>query len=242
MEGVTRETIKPLLEVQRIDSAIDRLEHRLGNLPEQAELDERATSREEILVELTGRQTELDTAVREQTKLEGEIEQIDTKLSHEQKRLYSGEVTSPRELGNIQAELDALKRRKGHLEDQELEVMEAREGFEAEVAGLEKRLAEADAAVAEATARRDAATVEINAELAGLRRDREALVPALDAELVAFYEDLRRKYGGVGVGALEGGTCRACSLPLSPAAMDEIRHSEDPLVRCENCRRLLVIV
>lgn len=241
MEGVTRESTKPLLELQRIDGTIDRLNARRADLPEQRELDERAAARDAIGAELTERATELERASREQAKLDGEVEQVETKIESETKRLYSGEVSSPRELANIQAELDALRRRKAHLEDQDLEAMEVRETLETEVGDLRKRMDEAEAEVAEATARRDAATVEIDNELGALRRKRDGIVPTVDPELLEFYEDLRKKFRGVAVGALEDGTCRACSLPLSPAALDEIKHSDDPFIRCENCRRLLVI-
>lgn len=239
-DGVTRESIKPLLELQRIDSTTDRLTARRANLPEQKELDALIAERADVQTVLDERQRVLSELVHNQTRFESEIEQIDTRNEHERTRLYSGEVQNPRELSNIQAELDALSRRKAHLEDQELEVMEQREEVDKEVAELAARVADLDAKVSDATARRDAATVEIDRETSALAAERAGIVPRLDAEAVAFYEDLRGKYGGIAVGALEDGTCRACSLPLSPVALDQFKRSDDPYARCENCRRLLI--
>lgn len=242
MEGVTRESVRPLLDLQRVDSSVDRLRQRRADLPEQRELDELAARRTDVGGSHAERQTTLDAVVREQNKIDADVAQVVAKVEHEQARLYSGDVSSPKELSNIQAELDALRRRKTHLEDQELEVMERREVLEGETGALGAELAEVDAAIGDATARRDAAAAEIEKELVELAAERVRIVPTLHPEVVELYETVRGKMGGIAVGALEHGTCRACSLPLSPMTRDEIRRSDDPIVRCENCRRLLVIL
>ncbi|HEX9774762.1 MAG TPA: hypothetical protein VGB83_04180 [Actinomycetota bacterium] len=238
---VTRESLRPLLELQRIDTAIDRLNVRRSDLPEQRTLDEVIEQRDALASSLAERREALAALVREQTKLEHEIGQLDDRAKADNQRLFSGDVGA-RELTNLQAELDALARRKTLLEDQELEIMEQREGVEAEVASMDERLGALEAKAAEATADRDRATVEIDKELGELSGARSQLVPTVEQEAVELYEDLRGKYRGVGVAALEKGTCRACGLPISPLARDEIKHSDDPWIRCENCRRLLVVV
>jgi hypothetical protein len=242
VEGVTRESMRPLLELQRVDSGTDRLNQRKADLPEQRELDELAEQRSAIDVTFAEQQAALDAVAREQTKLETEVSQIEDKVTHEQSRLYSGEVSNPKELSNIQAELDALRRRKAHLEDQELDVMERREGLEKEHGDVATAVADLDAKIADATSRRDAASVEIEHELKRLADERAQILPTLHPEVIELYEDLRARKGGVAVGALENGTCRACGLPLSPMQRDEIKRSDDPIIRCENCRRLLVIL
>ena len=241
MEGVTRESMRPLLDLQRVDSGIDRLNQRKADLPEQRELGELNAQRSELGVTHAEAQATLDGVVRDQTKIETEISQIDEKVAHEQSRLYSGDISNSRELANIQAELDALRRRKVHLEDQELEIMERREGIEKEHGDLASALADLDAKVADATQRRDHASVEIHDELERLAQERAQLVPKLNTEVIELYEDIRARRGGVAVGALKNGTCSACGLPLSPMQRDEIKRSDDPIIRCENCRRLLVI-
>lgn len=241
MSDITRESMKPLLEVQRIDTACDRLIARRADLPEQRELDALEAQRADISAVYVERFAALDEATRAQNKIENDVEMITTKMAHEDHRRNSGAVSSPRELVNIQAELDALGRRKGHLEDEELEVMELREGLDTEVTQLKASLDELDAQIADATARRDAANVEISRELEDLAALRAVVVPTLHADAMEMYEGLRAKKSGIGAAALHQGTCKGCGLPLSPVALDEIRRSDDPFIRCENCRRLLVI-
>ena len=235
--------MKRLLDLQRVDSAIDRLTQRKADLPEQRTLDALASALEEARAAHAERNAGLGDVARDQSRLEGEVQMIEEKIKHESNRLYGGEITSPKELASIQAELDALRRRKNHLEDQDLEVMERREAIEKDMSALTERLEDLERQSQEATAARDAAAIEIETELGQNTTARAETLPDIPEELLEVYEELRPKKGGVAVAALEGGVCRGCGVSLSPVALDGIRRGEsDAVVRCENCRRILVRV
>ena len=241
MEGVTKDALKRLLDLQRVDTAIDRLRQRKADLPEQRILDELTTELEAVRAEHAVKKSELDAIALDQGRLEGEVSMIEDKIKHESERLYGGDISNPKELATIQAELDGLRRRKAHLEDQDLEVMERREGVESELSALTEKL---DALTAQATAAesaRDTAAVEIETDLSGNEAERSTIAPEIPEELREMYEDLRAKKNGIGVAQLVGGVCRGCGVSLSPVALDEIKRSgDDEISRCENCRRLLV--
>jgi predicted nucleic acid-binding Zn-ribbon protein len=117
---------RALLQLQAHDSAIDRLEHRRGSLPEDARL-AKLTDALAAVDQLTAeRQGSLATLQRNQARLEHEIDMVTTKANNEEARAAFGKVTSPKELTAIQ-ELTSLKRRQGTLEDELLELMEQRE-------------------------------------------------------------------------------------------------------------------
>src|SRR4029453_3450353 len=102
---------RALLQLQAHDSAIDRLEHRRGSLPEDARLAELADGRA-AGDQLSGeRQGSLATVQRDQSRLEDEIDMVTTKAGNEEERAVSGKVTSPKELTAIQEEVASLKRR-----------------------------------------------------------------------------------------------------------------------------------
>jgi predicted nucleic acid-binding Zn-ribbon protein len=241
VEPPTSETLKRLLDLQRVDSAIDRLTQRKADLPEQRTLDELNEQLAESRAAQAERKSVLDEIAHEQSRLEADVQMIDDKIKHESNRLYGGDITSPKELASIQAELDALRRRKNHLEDQDLEVMERREGVEKEVTILDAQLEELRGKVEQATEARDHAAIEIESELVRNTASREEIVPQIPPDLLETYEELRPKKGGVAAAALEGGVCRGCGVALSPVALDEIKRAGDEdLARCENCRRILV--
>jgi uncharacterized protein len=59
--------------------------------------------------------------------------------------------------------------------------------------------------------------------------------------LLATYERLRARLGGVGVARLVGTHCDGCHLTLSAVELDRVRHLPDGEVyTCEQCGRILV--
>jgi uncharacterized protein len=233
---------RTLLEMQRHDSAIDRLLHRRGSLPEDARLAELGQALAAVDQLTAEREGTLATVRREQARFEDEIEMVTRKARNEEARAVSGKVTSPKELTAIQEEVAALKRRQDVLEDELLERMEQRETLEAELGELTGRRDGTVAEQSEVTKARDAALVEIDGELEAERTAREALAPNLGEELRALYDQLRARHGGVGVAALVGDTCQGCRVSISPVELAAVRRQPaEQIKRCENCRRILVV-
>jgi len=233
---------RTLLEMQGHDSAIDRLLHRRGSLPEEARLAELGQALAAVDQLTAEREGTLATVRREQARFEDEIEMVTRKARNEEARAVSGKVTSPKELTAIQEEVAALKRRQDVLEDELLERMEQRETLEAELSELTGRREGIVGEQAEVTKVRDATLVEIDGELEAERAAREALAPKVGEELRALYDQLRARHGGVGVAALVGNTCQGCRVSISPVELAAVRRQPaEQIKRCENCRRILVV-
>jgi uncharacterized protein len=233
---------RSLLELQGHDSAVDRLVHRRGSLPEDARLAELGQALAAIDQVTAERDGTLATVRREQARFEDEVDMVTRKARSEEERAVSGRVTSPKELTAIQEEVASLKRRQDVLEDQLLERMEQRETLEAELAELAGRREGILGEQAEVTKARDAALVEIDRELESERAAREAIAPGVGAELRALYDQLRARHGGVGAAALVGNTCQGCRVSISPVELAAIRKQPaEEVKRCENCRRILVV-
>ena len=230
-----------LLELADIDAELTRLEHRRRGLPEHAELSRLEQRDRELRDELAVLQAQEGDLRREQAKAEADVEQVRTRIDRDRVRLDAGQVSSPRELENLQSEIESLHRRQSDLEEVVLDVMERQETTESrlQAAGAEREQVGADAAVAIAS--RDVALAEIG-EQAGKAADRRAAVLADEpADLVDLYERLRVQHGGVGAAALRRGRCEGCHLSLNTVDLNAIRAAPgDEVLRCEECRRILV--
>jgi predicted nucleic acid-binding Zn-ribbon protein len=230
-----------LLDLQALDSALDRLAHRRRTLPELeqiAQVDARVTqlAGDIVLVE-----TEDSDLGREQSKLEGDIDVVRTRMAKDQQRLDAGQVSSPRELENLQSEIESLKRRQGDLEDEELEIMEKREVVQTRLQELRDEREQLTVTLGEAEQRRDVAFAEIDADREKTAQQREELASTLASDLVALYEKIRGSSAGVGAAALHRGRCEGCHLQLNTTDLNRLREApEDDVVRCEECRRILV--
>lgn len=229
-----------LLEIQDLDLAIDRLEARRRDLEAGTDVAE-ARRRAEVAEERVGElRLALDSVVREQSRLETEADSLERKMDAEQRRLYDGSVANPKELGAIQNEVANLRQRKARVEDDVLAQMERREDLEARLPQLEAELAEARARQGEIESGSEREMGEIAGAVEARRGEREALVPAVDEELLDLYEDLRSAKKGIGVARLEDGVCQGCHQKLSALELDRIKRAEG-VRRCEYCRRILVI-
>ena len=67
------------------------------------------------------------------------------------------------------------------------------------------------------------------------------MVADLPADLVALYERIRESSGGLAAALLRGGRCGGCRLELSGVDRAAVKAADpDEVVRCEECRRILV--
>jgi predicted nucleic acid-binding Zn-ribbon protein len=181
-----------------------------------------------------------DTA-REQTKAEQDVEQVRRRAERDQQRLDSGAVSSAKDLESLQSEIVSLAKRQDALETVVLEIMERQENAAERAKELASAVEGLEKTAAELARRRDAATAEIDAEMETTRREREAIARVIPADLIKLYDKLRAQQGGVGAAKLYQKRCEGCRLELNITEVNEVRAAPaDAVLRCENCRRILV--
>jgi predicted nucleic acid-binding Zn-ribbon protein len=230
-----------LLDLQGLDVRLQQLAHKKRSLPEHAELESLNKDLTQLRDLLVAAQTEEGDCAREQTKAEQDVDQVRQRATRDQQRLDSGAVTSPKDLENLQREIVSLAKRQGDLEDIVLEVMERRESAQERVGELTERVASVQAKIDDATGRRDAAVGELDREAASVTKEREVIAATIPADLLKLYDKLREQQGGVGAAKLYQRTCQGCRQELAITELSEIRSAApDTVVRCENCRRILV--
>jgi uncharacterized protein len=230
-----------LLEVQALDAAIDRLAHRRVTLPEIEQVQSLHARQDELADDVVRAETEDSDLGREQTRIDTDVEVVRGRMERDRKRLDDGQVGSPRELENLQSEIESLHKRQSDLEDAELEVMEQREAIETRLKTLNVEHEQVTTDLAAAEQRRDATWLEIDTEVEtskALRVDQAATLPD---DLLALYEKLRASSAGIGAAALHRGRCEGCHLQLNTIELNQIREAPaDDVLRCEECRRILI--
>jgi uncharacterized protein len=230
-----------LLELADLDAELGRLEHRRKGLPEHAELSRLEQRDRELRDEITAVEAREGDLKREQAKADADVEQVRSRITRDRVRLDAGQVSSPRELENLQSEIESLLRRQSDLEDVELDVMERLEAAQARFkeAGAERAVVGAD--LEAVTTRRDAALAELGGLTAHASERRAAVAAEEPADLMELYERLRVQHGGVGAAALRGRQCQGCHLTLNTSDLNVIAAAAaDDVLRCEECRRILV--
>jgi uncharacterized protein len=230
---------RPLLDIQELDTAIDRLQTRMRGLEageDAASALAEANEAERLMGELRLR---LDELSRDQMRFEHEIDSMSQKAAAEEHRMYDGSVANARELDSIRHEVDNLKKRRSDREDELLALMEVREELETQERAAAERSESLRARVEEVGGVAAEELERLRAELKERSEARTALAETVDADYLELYEELRPQKKGIAAVALIDGVCQGCHEQLSSVYVDRLKRSEGPK-RCEHCRRILV--
>jgi predicted nucleic acid-binding Zn-ribbon protein len=238
---VSLEELEALLLVQERDTTLDQLRHKREAMPERAQMETYGAEwrrTEAARAEVSERHR---VVLADERRVDDEAQAVGARADEVNARLYSGTVSSPRELQAMQADIDMLRRRRSDLEDEELEIMEKREALDGELAALDTAIAGLQATVAQLRATIAAAEAEIDEEIARESAERESLAKPISESLLRDYEHRRLQNRGAGAARLVGATCQACHLTIPSTEAEQIRRSAGSEVAyCDNCFAILV--
>ncbi|MGO9334637.1 MAG: zinc ribbon domain-containing protein [Acidimicrobiales bacterium] len=230
-----------LLELQENDLALDRLAYRRRELAERVAVSELGSRLAELAARVAEAQEQRDKLASQLLTLDQRSEAVGARIATIEQRLRSGRAGSYRDEQAMGEEVASLARQRREIEDQELEVMEALEPFDQELTALRKSNSSAVEELALAREQLGIAEAAIDDEAATIRPARDQLVARVAPELVASYERLRAKLGGIGAARLVGGACSGCHLKLPAGELHRLRHAApDSVVYCDQCGRILV--
>jgi predicted nucleic acid-binding Zn-ribbon protein len=228
-----------ILEIQLLDNEIMQANTKLKSLPEVEQLlhiDKRIiTATDEVA---TVKQ-EADQISLELRRGEVDVETVTDRIKKDEARLASGNAT-PKELEQTQHEIQTLKKRQLALEEIELEIMVRSEAVTERSKILTTDLISLETLKAEINQRLTAATNEINSVISAKQKDREVVAVKIEKALLDLYEKIRAS-SGIGAASLVGNKCNGCNLAINAVEMQRIKTlPADEVLRCEECRRILV--
>ena len=231
-----------LLALQSLDSSLMQLGHRLKNLPVIKLLDEKVIAHATARDLCIAAETEKNDIKHELSRSEVDVEQVVSRIERDQKRLEAGQGT-PKELEQLQHELVSLEKRRAELEEVELEVMMRIDGLDARINALASERDALDKEIASLRVEKEQAISEIESMMKKTEQDRSELASSVEPELLALYEKVRGSADGIGAARLHNGQCEGCHLALNAAEVTRLKAlPDDEVVRCEECRRILIRV
>ena len=229
-----------LIELQRIDSAIMAAQSKINSLPEREQISAIHTRLAAGAVEVEKAEAELADVAIDLRRSEVDVEQVADRMAKDEKRLASGTGT-PKELEQLQHELVTLAKRKAELEDNELEIMMRHDAAKDRVAVLKSDDEGLRKLELELNIRLENATTELTKEIALRQSERTLVLPKIEQPLLDLYEKIRASEYGVGAALLIGNKCDGCHLAINAIEIERIKSLEsDEVLRCEECRRILV--
>ena len=238
----SRDSQEKLLALQNLDSSLLQLNHKLRSLPVTKTLEIKAQEFASTRDLKVAAETEQSDVKHELSRCEVDVEQVVSRINRDEQRLASGQGT-PKELEQLQHELGSLNKRRSELEEVELEVMVRLEGLSDRIKSLAESMAELEREISSLRSQKEHEEAEIISASKKNEEDRASLASAIEPELLALYEKVRVSLDGVGAARLNGNQCEGCNLTMNAAEVTRVKAlANDEVVRCEECRRILIRV
>jgi len=231
---------RSILDIQNFDFTTTSLNAKAAGLPEIAAITSltiKANNARDLRI---AAETELSDVKRELSRAETDVEQVVSRITRDESRLASG-TGAAKELEQLQHELVSLNNRRSELEEVELEIMMRVDGIKERISTLQDEEAALALEIANLEISKENALTVIGADLSAAAQERSKTVNSVNPELIALYEKIRASNNGTGAAALIGNQCKGCHLTLNTIELQRIAGlAEDELVRCEECRCILV--
>jgi len=226
---------RQLYQLQELDLEIESQERALSQVTSQLGESEAVTR---VQSQLQLEQQRLEELRRKQHSAEWEIDDLVTKLTTAEETLFSGRIKNPKELANLQHEVEVLKAKRDQMEEKALEIMDQVELSETSIARISKQL-EAVKAEWHRQQQELSDTLErLKATLSDLRQKRQLLLEEISPQAIELYQGLRREKG-IAVARVEQGICRGCRISLPTTELQRARSGD--LVKCSSCGRILFL-
>ncbi|MBA7680398.1 hypothetical protein ES703_88713 [subsurface metagenome] len=178
----------------------------------------------------------LEELNRQQRSIEWEIDDLTSKLVPAEEELYSGRIRNPKELANLQHEIDGLKARRDQLEDKALEIMDQVELATKNIAAIDSELKILEVEWQSQQQQLSADLEQVKTILSNLQDKRQLLTAEIDPQTIEVYQELKNQKG-IAVAKVEQGICRGCRISLPITELQQARSGS--LVRCSSCGRIL---
>ncbi len=229
--------IAELYTLQELDLALDTARvsledvlSRLGDSEEVGEAVRAAAERQEVV----------RLADKEFKEREWEADEMGRQIEPVEQRLYQGNVRNPKELEDLQRDVDSLKRRRSELEDRALEAMEALEQAQRELDSAQRELQDLTDSVGAEQVELSSRKAALEAEISDLQQQRDAQVTLIEPALLKLYDRLSAIRERRPVAKVQGGACQGCRISLPMNLVQRARSSGD-LVQCSSCERILYV-
>jgi predicted nucleic acid-binding Zn-ribbon protein len=233
-------SLAPLLELQKIDTALSQLVHRQANLDQRKVLAASKAILAATESEKMQLANELATAKSEIATLETANKKCEAQILKYSQQLRT--VIAPREAEALQREIDTARSERSANDDKELQLLETSDRLELQLQQVTEQINDQSAAVTSATAALNEALKICEGEKKSLDEKRLGVANAIDGKLIKLYDAKRTKRTTPTVADLHGSKCQSCHLDLSVVELSALKKlGADELAECPNCDCYLVL-
>ncbi|HWD39150.1 MAG TPA: C4-type zinc ribbon domain-containing protein [Fimbriimonas sp.] len=176
---------------------------------------------------------------REITDLELAQKGDEEKKKRFHNELYGGKVVNPREVANIEKEIESIKKKQDSDAEKLLLLYDQLPPAKKAADAVQAKIDERQKALAEQRKKAIAEKQTLENAFKQLTAKRPEAAKGLSPSLLARYDAIRQKQNGIGMVEVDKktGTCSGCGTHLPERTLTFLK--EDKVATCESCHRLL---
>ncbi|MGD9022383.1 MAG: C4-type zinc ribbon domain-containing protein [Deltaproteobacteria bacterium] len=229
-----REQINLLVELQDKDQTLDRLRWQIRQGPEQLQDLERQISKLEE--DIAFDRLRVQEVQKAQRQYEADMEDAVAHMRKSRGRLMT--IKSNKEYRALLREIEETEKSNAVREDKVLACLEELEELTKEIEAKGERLSVLRDRLRgeEITIRAEMA--DLQEELSAVASTRAKLIENIDARLLARYERIKARSGGIAIALVNNATCSECHLGIPPQMYNELQ-KQDTVQLCPNCQRII---
>jgi len=228
-------TSQQLYRLQELDTEIELWQKNLQDL-----MARRGESTDIINLrsDLEVKKGRLEGLKKELRSLEIDANDITAKLKDLEQELYSGRIRNPKELSNIQHDIELLKSKSGKLDDEQLALMEEIDVLNEEAEQLNAKLRKLEEEWRIEQNKIDLEIENARNNLSRMESEYKKLVASLEPQNFSLYSEIKKKRK-VAVVRVVQGICSGCRLQLPVTDLQKVRSGS--IVQCSSCGRILYL-
>jgi uncharacterized protein len=228
------EQLAALAKIADIDAEALKAETELREIP--ARMDSLRDDVKKLSELLAAERQEIADADRLLAQQEEEINNQNQALA--KSKAKGARARNLRETDAVERELETIRRLTKEREAERESLREAIGKRRGSVEKHEREFAELEKYATEEQAKADARLAELTQARDRVLAGRAELVPKVPADVMRRYEMIRSKRQGIGVAAIENGTCSGCFVVLAPQQVIAVQRAEE-FAQCPRCQRIL---
>ncbi len=231
------EQLQLLVELQKLDTNILALSHKIDSAPSQIAA-EGAAYKEALKAAEAVRQQQLSLEKKKKDR-ERQIEELSEKIA--KLRARSSEIKTNKEYQANLKEIESFEAEIRTVEDDILTLMEAIETISKKADAENARLSAAKAETDELNRQRESEVRLVEQDLKAAKEQRSVMTHRINPELYTLYMGLLKSGRGLGAAEVKKEICQGCNMNIPPQLFVEIKNS-DGIFQCPQCRRILYYV
>ena len=224
-----------LFRLQQKDTILDKTDKRLEEIDYQLHHDAEIEQLKEILIEI---QNEIDPLNSKVAEITDKIQENNIRIEQTNASLYSGKVSNPKELQDLEMEIRSLKNAIDIYENEFFALISNLEIVEQKKVDVQKLLSSNNSRFQTQVSLLSAEKEELSAQIITFNTERAIIASQLDVKTLLLYSKLREQKNGIAVTTILDSSCAACGSMLTPAQCQQAKSTTEYFF-CPSCGRII---